>query len=142
MMGWSPRCYIPSLVKISLPVLKKKIFEGFLPYMGVAAIWVMWPASCKHIFISWYLKACIQNLVQIGTVVSEKIQFEFLYVHNLGPRSRNDLDLQYSHTIIHSIRCLLLPTFRSLAAIVSEKFTVFTFSYRKAYVTKFDLAVK
>ena len=27
----------------------------------------------------------------IGTVVSEKIQFEFLYVHDLGPMSRNDL---------------------------------------------------
>ena len=35
-----------------------------------------------------------QSLVQIGTVVSEKIQFEFLYVHDLGPRSRNDLDHQ------------------------------------------------
>ena len=71
-----------------------------------------------------------------------EIGFEFLYVHDLGPRSSNDLDLQYSHTFIYSIRCLLLPTFRSLAAIVSEKTTVFTFSYRKAYVTKFDLAVK
>ena len=89
-----------------------------------------------------YLKAFIQNLVQIGTVVSEKMQFEFLYVHDLGPRSSNDLDLQYSHTFIYSIRCLLLLTFMSLAAIVSEKSTVFTFSYRKAYVTKFDLAVK
>ena len=39
-----------------------------------------------------------KNLVQIGTVVPEKILFEFLYVHDLGPRSRNDLDLQYSHT--------------------------------------------
>ena len=36
MMGWSPQCYIPSFVKIGLPVLEK-IFEGFLPYMGVAA---------------------------------------------------------------------------------------------------------
>ena len=45
---------------------------------------------------------------------SEKIRFEFLYVHDLGPRSRNDLDLQYSHIFIKSI-CL-----RSLAAIVSE----------------------
>ena len=62
---------------------------------------------------------------------SEKIQFEFLYVHDLGPRSRNDLDLQYSHIFIYSIRCMLLLTFRSLAAIVSEKSTVFTFSYRK-----------
>ena len=93
-------------------------------------------------FISLYLKAYIQNRVQIGTVVSEKIWFEFLYVHDLGPRSSNDLDLQYSHTFIYLIRCLLLPTYRSLAAIVSEKSTVFTFSYRKAYVTKFDLAVK
>ena len=73
-----------------------------------------------------------KKLVQIGPVVSEeKKQFEFLYVHKLGPRSRNDLDLQYSHTFIYSIRCLLISTFRSLAAIVSEKPTVFTFSYRK-----------
>ena len=79
------------------------------------------------------------NLVQIGKVDSEKILFEFLYVHDLGPRSRNDLDLQYSHTFIYLIRCMLLPTFRSLAAIFSEKSTVFTFSHRKAYVTKFDL---
>ena len=83
-----------------------------------------------------------KNLVQIGTVVSEKIQFEFLYVHDLGPRSRNDLDLQYSHTFIYSIRCRLLLSFRSLSAIVSEKSTVFTFSYGKAQVSKFDLAVK
>ena len=58
--------------------------------------------------------------VQIGTVVSEKIGFEFLYVHDLGPRSRNDLDLQYSHTFIKSFSCLYLPTFRSQASIVSE----------------------
>ena len=141
MMSWSPRCYIPSFVEIGLLVLEK-ISKGFLPYMDMAAILVMLPASCHQIFISLYLKACIQNVVQILKVVSEKIWFEFLYVHNLGPRSSIDLDLQYSHTFIYSIRCLLLPTFGSLAAIVSEKSTVFTFSYRKAYVTEFDLAVK
>ena len=75
-------------------------------------------------------EAFIKNLVQIGTVVSEKIWFEFLYVHDLGPRSRNDLDLQYSYIFIYLIRCLLLVPFWSLAAIVSEKSTVFTFSYR------------
>ena len=62
----------------------------------------------------------IQNLVQNGPVVSEKIWVEFLYVHDLGPRSRNDLDLQYSHTFMKSISCLYLPTFRSQASIVSE----------------------
>ena len=108
---------------------------------------ISWPNKAQNIkinqiFISLYLKAFIQNRIQIGTVVSEKFRFEFLYVHNLGPRSSNDLDLQYSQTFIYSIRCLLLPTFRSLAAKVSEKSTVFTFSYRKAYVNKFDLAVK
>ena len=40
MMSWSPKCYIPSFVKIGLPVLKK-MFEWFLPYTGVAAILVM-----------------------------------------------------------------------------------------------------
>ena len=74
------------------------------------------------------MKAFIQSLVQIGTAVSEKIQFEFLYVHDLRPRLRNDLDFQYLHIFIYSIRCLLQVTFRSLASIVSEKSTVFTFS--------------
>ena len=46
-------------------------------------------------------KAFIQNLVKIGTVVSEKIPFEFLHVQDLWQRSRNDLDLQYSHIIIY-----------------------------------------
>ena len=32
MMGWCPRCYIPSFVKIGPPVLEKKIFEGFLAH--------------------------------------------------------------------------------------------------------------
>ena len=32
---------------------------------------------------------------------------------------------------VYSIRCMLLLTFKSLAAIYSEKSTVFTFSYRK-----------
>ena len=66
------------------------------------------------------MKAFIQNLIQNGPVVSEKIRFEFLYVNDLGPRSSNDLDLQYSHTFMKSISCLYLPTFRSQASIVSE----------------------
>ena len=130
MMGWSPRCYIPSFMKIGPPVLEK-IFTIYR-YMSMAAILVIRPGSCKQIFISLYLKAFIQNLVQNGPVVSDKIWFEFLYVHDLGPRSSNDLDLQYSHTFMKPISCLYLPTFRSQASIVSEKSIVFTFSYRKA----------
>ena len=43
------------------------------------------------------LESFHKNMVQVGTVVSEKIRFDFLYIHDLGPMSRNDLDLQYSH---------------------------------------------
>ena len=41
MMVWRPKSCITSSVKIGLPVPEKKIFEWFLPYMGVAAILVM-----------------------------------------------------------------------------------------------------
>ena len=71
-----------------------------------------------------------------------EIRFEFLYVYDLGSRSSNDLDLQYLHTFMKLISHLYLPIFRSQASIVSEKSTVFTFSYRKAQVSKFDLNVK
>ena len=126
-MGWSPRCDIPSYVEFGPPVQKKIFLTGFY---HIRAWRLSWSCDQVHVIrfsISLYLKAFIQSLVQIGTVVSEKIQFKFLYVHNLGPRLRNSLDLQYSHIFIYSIRCLLLLTFRSLAAIVSEKSTVFTF---------------
>ena len=61
-----------------------------------------------------YLIADIQNLVKNGTVVSEKSTFQFSNVNDLGPRSRNNLDLQYSHIFIKSI------SLRSYAAIVVE----------------------
>ena len=94
MMGWSPGCYIPSFVEIDLSVPENKIFDRFLPYRGVwRPCW-----SCFTIYgngghlghvtssmSSLYLKAFMHSLVQTGTVVSEKIQFEFLYVYNLGP---------------------------------------------------------
>ena len=128
MMGRGPRSY---KFNGNRPASSGKKIR-FLPYMGMAAILVMLPASRYQIFISFYLKAFIQNLTQNGTVVSEKIWFEFLYVNDLGPRSRNDIDLQYSHTFMKSISCLYLPTFRSQGSIVSAESTVFTFSYRKA----------
>ena len=63
---------------------------------------------------------------QNGRVVSEKGKFEFSCVNYLGPRSRNDIDLQYSHTFICPIICLHLPTFESQAAIVLKKNPLFS----------------
>ena len=130
----SPQYYIQSFVEIGLPVPKKKIFEGFLPF-----IWAWRPSwSCDqhHVnnffYISLYLKAFKQNLIQNGTMVSEKIWFDFLYVHDLGPRSRNDLDLQYAYTFMKAISCLYLRTFRSQASKASEKSIIFHFFLKKS----------
>ena len=81
----------------------------------------------------------MQSLAQIGTVVSEKIQFEFCMNTTMGQGQVMTLTF---NIFIYSIRCLLLLSFRSLAAIVSEKSTVSTFSNRKALVNTFDLALK
>ena len=49
----------------------------------------------------------------------------------------------YPHIFFtYSISCMHVPSFRSQAAKVSEKSIVFTFTYRRAYVTQFDIVVK
>ena len=102
---------------------------GFLK--GYYPIWAWRPSwSCDQhhvINFSLYLKSFIQNFIHNSTIASEEIRFQFFNVHDLGPRSRNDLDLQYSYTFINSIRCLLLPIFRSQASLISEKIHFFHF---------------
>ena len=44
-----------------------------------------------------------QNLVQIGTEVSEKIQFEFLYLHTLGQGQEITLTFNTHISSIYSI---------------------------------------
>ena len=40
-MGRSPRCYTPCFLEIDPSVPVKRLFEGFVPYMGMAAILFM-----------------------------------------------------------------------------------------------------
>ena len=56
-MGPRPQCYIPSHKVIGPLVLEKKIFEGFLPYMGMAAILVMWPRPHEQLSFPHPIKA-------------------------------------------------------------------------------------
>ena len=51
LMCRSHQCYIPSFVEIGQKVWEKKIFEGFLPYMGMAAILVMWTWCHEQTFV-------------------------------------------------------------------------------------------
>ena len=66
----SPQCYIPSFMEISPLVQEKKIFEGFLPYMGMAAILVRCGVQT---FVSPTHRGSTQNLALIGHVVLEKM---------------------------------------------------------------------
>ena len=81
-------------MEISQLVREKKIFKGFIPHMDGHFGYVTSIISSDFYFL--VPESFHKKLVQIEKVVSEKIWFEFLYVHNLGPRSRNDIDLQYS----------------------------------------------
>ena len=60
--------------------------------------------------------------------ISEKIKFYIYCLNDFRQRSRNDLDFEYSHNFINSIKCLFLPTFRSQATKLPEKSNVFFFS--------------
>ena len=80
-------------MEISKLVPEKNIFKGFYHIWALRPSWSCDQHHVIRFFISLYLKAFIKNLVQIGKVVSEKIRFDFLYVHDLWPMSRNDLDL-------------------------------------------------
>ena len=53
-------------------------FLRFLPYMGMAAMLVMWPRPFEQFFFPKGPGGCIWNLVAIGPVVSEKKLFEIV----------------------------------------------------------------
>ena len=53
-------------------------FLGFLPYMGMVAMLVMWPKPFEQLFFPKGPGGCIWNLVPIGPVVSEEKSFEIV----------------------------------------------------------------
>ena len=53
-------------------------FLRFLPYMGMAAMLVMWPRSFEQLFFPKGPGGCIWNLVAISPVVSEEKSFEIV----------------------------------------------------------------
>ena len=62
----------------------EEIFEGFLPYYGLRGHLGYVTSIMSSDFHFLIPESFKQKLVQIGTEVSEKIQFEFLYLHTLG----------------------------------------------------------
>ena len=104
-MGWSSRCYISSFVEIDPPV-PKKIFKGFTiyGYGGHLGHVTSIMSSNFHCLVPESF------LTKFGSEVHSSFRENpvlFFVVHNLGPRSRNDLNFQYSFTFMNTIRCLL-----------------------------------
>ena len=92
MMGPRPQYYIPSHKVIVPLVLEKKIFEGFLPYIGVVATLVMWPRPREQTFVPPSHWGSTWNLASTGPAVLEKKIFEN------GGRTDNDRCLYYKLT--------------------------------------------
>ena len=80
-------------MEIGLLVPERKNFEGFLPYIYGSGGHLGHVTSIMSSDFNFLVPESFhkKNLVQIGTVVSEKILFEFLYVHDLEPRSKMTL---------------------------------------------------
>ena len=71
-------------------------FLRFLPYMGMAAILVMWPEPFEQLFVPPIPGGYIWNLVTIGPVVSEEKSFEIVD----GRRRTTDEDGRRSLSIL------------------------------------------
>ena len=75
LMGPRPHCYIPR-PKVIGPLFLEKIFEGFLPYMGMAVILDMWPSWNEQTFVPRTHGGSTWNSASIGPAVLEKKIFE------------------------------------------------------------------
>ena len=69
-----------------------------------------------------------------------KASFNFSYVNAFGKGQEKTLTFNTHTPSFNSISCLHLPTFRSPAAIVSEKSTVFTFPIEKLMLQNLTLS--
>ena len=72
MMGQGPNATYQATRSLALWFWRRKFFEGFLPYMDVATILVMWPRPREQTFVPPSHWGSIWNLALIGPAVLEK----------------------------------------------------------------------
>ena len=106
----SPECWVLVLEYVMLYTKfqghwpfysREKYLLWFLPYMGMVAIFVMWPGSFETAFVPPSQGGSTWNLASIGLVVIVEKKFKNIESERFGPRSINDLDL-CTHKAIHS----------------------------------------
>ena len=88
---------------------RRRFLKGFY---HISAWRPSWSGDQHHVIKFHFLipESFHKNLVQNGIVVFEKIRFEFLYVHDLGPRFSNNLGLNniYSLSYVYTIYTSIL----------------------------------
>ena len=97
MIGLSPQCYIPSFMTIGLPVWEKKIFEGFLPYMGMAANLVMWPGPCEQTFVPRQTTDYRQQTMttEASHTISSPVSQRLSWANKQGRRTDTNVDKNF-----------------------------------------------
>ena len=107
---------MPSPKATGLLVLEKEIFKGFLPYMGMVAILVMWPLLFVINFTPLNLWVSIWNLSSIGHVFSESfnILMELQYKRPWLKGQPWPLELIYSHCQIRENNDFGFNSFRKI----------------------------
>ena len=100
-------------------------FLRFLPYMGMAAILVMWPEPFEQFFVPPIPGGYIWNLVTIGPVVSEEKSFEIVD----GRRRTTDDDDDGRRTTTDDGACLYYKLPRSLRLRWAKKLILTHISY-------------
>ena len=106
-------------------------FLRFLPYMGMAAMLVMWPRLFEQLFFPKGPGGCIWNLVAIGPVVLEEKSFEIVD----GRRTTDDVRRTDGRTTDDGA-CLYYKLPRSLRLRWAKKYTS---PWKFCYNTSFTL---
>ena len=136
MISWSHKCCRQSFVEIGLLVLEKKIFEGVLPYMGVATIFGH-VTSIMLINFHFLVPKSLNYKIwwKIAQWFLRKASFNFHMYMTLDQGQEMTLTF---NTHIPSLT--QLAVFSSQAAIISEKSTVFTLGIEKTKLQKLTLS--
>ena len=92
----------------------KKIFKVFYHIWAVQPSWSCDLQYVDGFSLTFTYKLTFKIWLKMGSGFFREKQVKSLSINDIAQRSRNDLDLQYSHIFIKSI------SLRSQAAIVSE----------------------
>ena len=123
------------------PFSPEKIFQGFLPYIGMAAILVLRPWSHTQTFIPWSQRDSICTLVSINPAVLEKKLKKTTTATEASRIKVSKWSWPLVFIEVHSADCINQLWCNRLQQ--SEKNLLFyLFPIQKTEVTEFDLAIK